>query len=165
MHIVPVETHRERYRDLLLLADEQWDMVERYLYRGDMFVLTEGGTGDANVDGFQPAPVFGCMVVTDEGVDTDGARVVEIKNLVVAPEAQRNGYGRMLIEFAARCYATTNDVLQVGTGDSPLTLPFYEACGFVRSHVAPGFFLEHYDHPIIEEGVQLVDMVYLRREL
>lgn len=56
-------------------------------------------------------------------------------------------------------------VLQVGTGDSPLTVPFYETCGFTRSHVVEGFFTEHYDRPIIEGGVQLVDMVYLRRGL
>lgn len=55
-------------------------------------------------------------------------------------------------------------VLQVGTGDSPLTIPFYEKCGFVRSHIIPNFFTDNYDHPIYEGGVQLVDMVYLQRK-
>lgn len=164
MRILPVKEHRERYRELLLLADEQWDMVERYLYRGEMFVLVDGTADAADMDD-QSTPALGCMVVTDEGVDADGAHVAEIKNLAVAPEVQRSGYGRMLVEFAARHYVATHDVLQVGTGDSPLTLPFYEACGFVRSHVVSGFFLDHYDHPIIEAGIQLIDMVYLRREL
>ena len=31
--------------------------------------------------------------------------------------------------------------------------------------VFPGFFTDHYDHPIFEEGKQLVDMVYLKKEL
>ena len=53
--------------------------------------------------------------------------------------------------------------LQVGTGDSPLTVPFYEKCGFVRSHNIPNFFMDNYDHPIYECGVQLIDMVYLQR--
>ena len=53
--------------------------------------------------------------------------------------------------------------LQVGTGDSPLTVPFYEKCGFVRSHNIPNFFTDNYDHPIYECGVQLIDMVYLQR--
>lgn len=39
------------------------------------------------------------------------------------------------------------DVLRVGTGDSPLTVPFYEACGFTRSRVLPNFFIDNYDHP------------------
>ena len=37
MRIEPVHRDRERYRDVLLLADEQWDMVELYLHRGEMF--------------------------------------------------------------------------------------------------------------------------------
>lgn len=31
-------------------------------------------------------------------------------------------------------------ILQVGTGERPLTVPFYEKCGFVRSHNIPNFF-------------------------
>ena len=46
-----------------------------------------------------------------------------------------------------------------------LTIPFYEACGFRRSHVVPSFFTDHYDHPIFEGGVQLVDMIYLSKPL
>ena len=38
-------------------------------------------------------------------------------------------------------------------------------CGFVRSHIIPHFFTDNYDHPIYEDGVQLVDMVYLQRRL
>ena len=55
--------------------------------------------------------------------------------------------------------------LQVGTGDSPATVPFYERCGFVRAYRIPGFFTDHYDHPIFEGGVQLTDMVVLRKTL
>ena len=36
---------------------------------------------------------------------------------------------------------------------------------FVRSHTVPNFFTDHYDHPIYECGVHLVDMVYLQRPL
>ena len=53
----------------------------------------------------------------------------------------------------------------MGTGDSPLTIPFYEKCGFVRSHIILNFFTDNYDHPIYESGIQLVDMVYLQRPL
>lgn len=41
----------------------------------------------------------------------------------------------------------------------------YERCGFVRSHRIENFFVENYDHPIFEDGVQLVDMVYLKKPL
>lgn len=146
MEIVRIVENRKQYLDLLLLGDEQEDMIDRYLERGDMYALRDAGG------------VRAVCVVTDEG---DG--VLELKNIAVAPEAQRKGYGRALVEFLLREYLGRFSALQVGTGDSPLTIPFYEACGFTRSHVVRNFFLDHYDHPIFEGGVQLVDMVYLRR--
>ena len=75
------------------------------------------------------------------------------------------GYGKALIKFIVQKYAEKYTVLQVGTGDSPMTIPFYEKCGFIRSHIVPNFFTDNYDHPIIEDGVQLADMVYLQRPL
>ena len=72
---------------------------------------------------------------------------------------------RALIEFIVNNYREQYAILQVGTGDSPLTIPFYEKCGFVRSHIISNFFTDNYDHPIYESGVQLVDMVYLQRPL
>ena len=97
-------------------------------------------------------------IVTDEG---NG--ILEIKNIATEPGFQGKGYGRKLIEFILSKYKNQYSVLQVGTGDSPLTVPFYEKCGFIRSHRIKNFFLENYDHPIYECGVQLTDMVYLRR--
>ena len=139
---------KRHHLPLLLLADEQESMVDRYLDEGAMYVL--------EVDGI----VVGECVVNDAGED-----VLEIKNIAVDPSRQHQGYGRMLIDFVAKRHAGEYDILQVGTGDSPLTMPFYERCGFERSHVVEGFFTENYDHPIFEGGVQLVDMVYLRKRL
>ena len=147
MEIKEVTAHKKSYLSLLLLADEQESMIDRYLERGTMFVLSDG-------------EVKGECVVTDEG---DG--ILELKNLAVEPACHRMGYGRALIEFLAERYRGQYSVLQVGTGDSPLTVPFYERCGFTRSHRVENFFTEHYDHPIYEGGVQLTDMVYLRRKL
>lgn len=149
-----VQGDRKRYMPLLLLADEQPEMVARYIDRGDMWVLT---SKDASKDG---VPAVAECLVTDEG-----AGVLEMKSLAVAPAHQGRGYGRALIEHVARTYAGRYRVLRVGTGDSPLTVPFYERCGFKRSHVVSHFFTDNYDHPIYEAGVQLVDMVYLVREL
>lgn len=138
---------RRELMELLLLADEQPQMVERYLNKGRMFVLDD--------DGIKAE----CLVTDeDEGV-------FEIKNISVLPQYQRKSYGKALIDFLIRKFSETYTVLQVGTGDSPLTVPFYEKCGFIRHHVIKDFFINNYDHPIIEAGVQLKDMVYLRREL
>ena len=147
MEIRKVETDKKRYLDLLLLADEQEDMVDRYLERGTMYVLEDDG-------------VKAECVVTDE---VNG--ILELKNIAVEPDFQGKGYGKALIDFLIETYAGQYTVLQVGTGDSPSTIPFYEACGFRRHHLVKNFFTDHYDHPIYEGGVQLVDMVYLQREL
>ena len=147
MEIKKVETDKKRYLDLLLLADEQEDMVDRYLERGTMYVLEDGG-------------VRAECVVTDEGDS-----VLELKNIAVAPAFQGRGYGKAMVDFLVRTYKMQYAVLQVGTGESPSTIPFYESCGFRRHHLVKNFFTDHYDHPICEGGVQLVDMVYLQREL
>ena len=55
--------------------------------------------------------------------------------------------------------------MQLGTGENPRTLAFYRKRGFADSHRIPNFFTDRYDHPIYEAGVQLVDMVYLQRNL
>ena len=147
MQFIEVTENKKRYLPLLLLADEQEDMIGRYLERGTMYVLEDGGVRCE-------------CVVTDEG---EG--VLEIKNLATAPEYQGKGYGKRMIDFLAQRYRGQYRLLQVGTGDSPLTIPFYEKCGFVRSHCVPNFFTDYYDHPIFEAGVQLVDMIYLQRTL
>ncbi len=77
----------------------------------------------------------------------------------------KSEYAKALIDFIVKEYADKYSVLQVGTGDSPLTVPFYEKCGFVRSHIIPNFFIDNYDHPIFECGVKLVDMVIFQRNL
>ena len=147
MEIRKIETDKKQYLDLLLLADEQEDMIDRYLERGTMYVLEDGG-------------VKAQCVVTDEGDN-----VLELKSIAVEPNWQGRGYGKAMVDFLVQTYKEQYRVLQVGTGDSPSTIPFYEACGFRRHHLVKNFFTDHYDHPIYEDGVQLVDMVYLQREM
>ena len=147
MSVIEILTDKKQYLDLLLLADEQEDMIDRYLSRGRMYILDDDG--------------IKCeCVVTDEG---NG--VLEIKNIATVPEYQVKGYAKAMIDFVVNKYKGQYTVVQVGTGDSPLTIPFYEKCGFVYSHSLPNFFIDNYDHPIFENGIQLVDMVYLKRPL
>ena len=147
MRIIEVKENKKQYLDLLLLADEQEDMIDCYLDKGRMYVLDDNG--------------IKCeCVVTDEGNDK-----LEIKNIATVPQYQGKGYAKALIDFIIREYKKKYTVLQVGTGDSPLTIPFYEKCGFVRSHIIPNFFIDNYNHIIYEGGVQLRDMVYLKRTL
>ena len=147
MKIIEVKENKKQYLDLLLLADEQEDMVDRYLDNGKMYVLDDNGVKCE-------------CVITDKEND-----ILEIKNIATVPEYQGKGYARALIEFIVNNYREQYAILQVGTGDSPLTIPFYEKCGFVRSHIISNFFIDNYNHIIYEGGVQLRDMVYLKRTL
>ena len=147
MEIKEIKENKKQFLPLLLLADEQETMIDRYLDRGTMYILDDNG--------------IKCeCVITDEGKG-----ILEIKNIATEPASQGKGYGRTLIDFIAMKYRGSYSILQVGTGDSPLTIPFYEKCGFTRSHCIKNFFTDHYDHPIYECGIQLVDMIYLRRSL
>ena len=79
MRIVELKTDKKQVLDLLLLADEQESMIDRYLERGTLYALEDGG-------------IQAVCVVTDEG-----GRTAEIKNLAVRPERQRTGLGRRMI--------------------------------------------------------------------
>lgn len=81
MEIKKVISDKKEFLELLLLADEQESMIDRYLERGDMFVLYDNG-------------LKACCVVTREG---EG--IYEIKNIATISFFQRQGYGKRLIQF------------------------------------------------------------------
>lgn len=145
INIYPIFYNKKQYLDLLLLADEQESMIDRYLERGEMFVLADNNEVKAS------------CVITEEGNGT-----CEIKSIAVYPQFQRKGYGKKLIFFLLEHYKTRCHTMLVGTGDSPITISFYKSCGFIYSHRIPNFFTDNYDHPIFEAGKQLKDMIYLK---
>ncbi len=110
-----------------------------------------------------------CLTITGvkaECVVTDECNgILEIKNIATVPEYQGKGYAKALIDLLLKSMPTNIPFYRSETGDSPLTVPFYEKCGFVRSHIIPNFFTDNYDHPIFECGVKLVDMVIFQRNL
>lgn len=112
--IKKILSDRKRFLSLLLLADEQETMIDKYIGRGDMFVMyTQDGVTICSA------------IVTDEG---DG--ICEIKSLAVAPEFQRKGYGKEMTDFLSQHYADKFCLMTVGTGDSMSTISFYRKCGF-----------------------------------
>lgn len=147
MEFLKIENNKKRYIDLLLLGDEDEKMIDKYLERGEMYILDDN-------------EIKAECVVTDEG-----NKILEIKNIAVSPKFQKHGYGKKLIEFITEKYSENFSVIQAGTGDSPLTIPFYEKCGFKKSHIVKNFFIDNYKNPIYEEGVQLIDMIYLQKNL
>ncbi|MDH8700871.1 GNAT superfamily N-acetyltransferase [Dysgonomonadaceae bacterium PH5-43] len=147
MTIQQVTQNKKQYLDLLLLGDEQESMIDRYLDSGDMFALYDEELKAV------------CVVAhIDKGV-------CELKNIAVYQHSHRQGYGKALISYISTFYKDKYNTMLVGTGETPSVLAFYKRCGFALSHRVKNFFTDNYDHLIFEEGVQLVDMIYLTKEL
>lgn len=81
MNILEITHNKKDYLDLLLIGDEQEDMIDKYINRSRMFALDDNG-------------IKAVCALTDEGND-----ILEIKNISVYPQYQRNGFGKTLIKF------------------------------------------------------------------
>ncbi|MDL2273014.1 GNAT family N-acetyltransferase [Oscillospiraceae bacterium OttesenSCG-928-G22] len=145
VEILEITRDKKAYLPLLLLADPSEDMVDRYLERGRLFVL------------FSEGEALSCAVVTREDETT-----CELKNLATREDHWRRGLASSLLTHLFSLFAERFDTMLVGTGDEGL---FYQKHGFAYSHTLPDFFVANYPEPIIENGVRLRDMIYLKRPL
>ena len=95
IEIREVVGNKKQFLSLLLLADEQEDMIDRYIADGTMYVLDDNG-------------VKGECVVLNVGNNT-----LEIKNIAIHPDYQRKGYGQAFIDFIIEKYKGEYFVLQI----------------------------------------------------
>ncbi len=122
-------------------------MIDKYLGDGDLFAL------------FDEDLKAVCVVIKlDE-------HSCELKNIATYEKDQGKGYGCAMINYVSEVYKKNYKSMYLGTGEVPSILSFYSSCGFKESHRLKNFFTDNYDHVMIEEGVQLTDMIYLRKEL
>ena len=147
MKIEKITTNKKQFLDLLLLADEQESMIDKYLERGDLFALYDDD-------------LKSICVVTRESED-----ICELKNIATYEKWQCHGYASKLLRYIFNYYSGSCETITVGTGDYPPILRFYEKHGFRITHRVENFFTDNYNHLIFENGIQLVDMVYLSRGL
>lgn len=139
--------NKKQFLDLLLMADEQENMIDKYLHAGDLFALYDDDLKSV------------CVVVHVN------SEVCELKNIATYDKYQGKGYGRKLINFISDYYKNNYKTMLVGTGETPSILSFYEGCGFEYSHRIKNFFTDNYDHPMFEGEIQLIDMIYLKKKL
>ncbi len=135
------------FMELLFLADEDLKMIDKYLHRGEMFALYDDDLKSV-------------CVVTRESDD-----VCELKNIATYEKWHGKGYGSKLLSHIFSHYKGKYTTMIVGTGDIPWIIQFYQKNGFRISHRVKDFFTDNYEHPIFEDGVQLVDMIYLSKSL
>ncbi|MDQ8003152.1 MAG: GNAT family N-acetyltransferase [Pedobacter sp.] len=141
-----LQAHDEIPFQLLLLADETVEAIEKYIYKCDVFVLKKDGLLIA---------VFALLKVDEHEI--------EIKNIAVDNNLQGQGIGSLLLSnIKAITKETFFKRIIVGTPDiSHLQINFYEKNGFVKCGIRKNFFIENYKLPIIENGILLKDMQML----
>lgn len=147
MRIEKITNNKKQYLDLLLVADEQEDMIDKYLESGDLFALYDDDLKTV------------CVVAA---IDKE---TCELKNIATYEKHRGKGYAKALIKFISDYYKNNYQTMLVGTGETPAILSFYIGCGFEKSHSIKNFFTDNYDHPMFEDGIQLIDMVYLKKKL
>ena len=131
--------------DLLLLADPSKTKVEGYLRQSKCFVAKLKGRA-----------VGACIV------KQISAEVHELMNISVAPEHQKKGIGKELLQHAINSTRKLKAKrLEVGTGTFGYQLAFYQREGFRVDAIDRDFFLVNYEEPIYEDGIQLKDMLRL----
>jgi GNAT superfamily N-acetyltransferase len=147
MRIERIIENKKQFLDLLLLADEQENMIDKYLPSGDLFALYDGDLKSV------------CVVVPIN------SETCELKNIATYEKYQGRGYGRALINFISEFYKNNYKTMLVGTGETPGILLFYKGCGFKKSHLVKNFFTDNYEHPMFDGEIQFIDMVYLKKDL
>lgn len=150
--IVPPGAERERYLDLLLLADESEQQVRSY--------MNEGGLYAWRVDEEDAGMILAIPV------NTGG---VELKAVAVAPDRQGQGVGSAMLRAALDDLRSRGvKRVIVGTGNSGIgQLAYYQKAGFRLSHIERDFFSPDRGYPtdLEENGIPLRDMVWMDLEL
>ena len=136
--------------ELLLLADETVEAINRYIFDSSVYVLH---------DGFQDVAVM--------ALHPNSTEELEIKNIAVIESYRSRGIGSILIDKAKEI-AQKNGyaILTVGTSETGFQqIRFYEKNGFIKKGIRKDFFTDHYPFPIYENGLQMRDMVLLSHDL
>jgi len=128
---------------LLLLADPLESKVRDYLNGATCF-----GAFEVN------ELVSVCVVNSN----TDGE--IELFNIASFQNMQGQGIGTKLLEFVISELKNRNVTkLVLGTGTFGHQLAFYQRLGFRAEEVFKNVFVDNYDEPIYENGLQHYDML------
>jgi len=148
MEMLKIKENKKEFLDLLLIADEEEDMINKYLEKGELFALYDDDLKSV------------CVI-------TSSKDSYELKNIATYPRYQKQGYGQQLMEFVMDYCKNKNKFtkIYVGTGECEKIIKFYEKFGFEKSHKIKNFFIDNYTEPMFEDGEQLIDMIYLKKDL
>lgn len=135
---------------LLLLADETIEAIERYIVKSDVYVIS-----------YREIEYAGICCICD--IDQQTA---EIKNLAVHQSLQSQGIGTAFLTEIKKIVSEKFKVLTVGVADHGYQqMRFYKENGFLQCGVRKDFYIINYPEAIYENDVQLRDMIILSYDL
>lgn len=147
---IQLRSAREAPMDLLLLADPSKEMIEKYLERGQCYIL------EVNKE---MVGVYVMLPISENSI--------EIMNIAVAENEQGKGLGKRLLAHAIeQAWKQGFKQIQIGTGNSSIgQLALYQKCGFRITEIKRDFFTDNYEEEIIENGIVCGDMLLLTMDL
>ena len=134
---------------LLLEADPSEERIKEYLDNSMCYVALESGE-----------PLGACVLNRIDDA------TLELFNIAVRPDRQKQGIGTALLQHVIREARDKGyGRIELGTGTFGYQLAFYQRAGFRVTGIAKDFFLDNFEEPIFELGIQLKDMLRLSLDL
>jgi len=136
--------------DLLLLADETVEAIDKYIFNCDIYLLQDK-----------------LLDIAVMALYPNSSTELEIKNIAVLENYRSQGIGGLLIDKAKQIAKESGfKTLTVGTSDTGFQqIKFYEKNGFLKKGMRKDFFIDNYPFPIYENGLQMHDMLILAHDL
>lgn len=146
VEIRKIENNKNEYMELLLEADPDKDIVNKYLEKGDLYIGEQDGI-----------VVCVCVVVKYDN------ETCELKNIATLPAARGNGYAGKMIKYVFEIYQKSYKRMIVGTTEN--MIPFYVLNGFKKyHHTVKNFFVDNYEEEIWDGDLHCIDMYYYSKE-
>ena len=146
MEIKKIESNKEKYLNLLLEADPEKEAIDKYLEKGEMYIIEEDGQAVCEV------------IVTQVDNDT-----CELKNIATSPKVRGKGYASKIIEYIFEVYKNKYKRMIVGTTEK--MIPFYVLIGFTKYYkTIKNFFVDNYKEEIWDVDLHCIDMYYYSKE-
>ncbi len=135
--------------DLLLLADETIEIIDRYAKNGQIYVLEVNG---------QIIAVYVLQVI--------GPERIEIKNIAVHSHYQGQGIGKfMLRDATTKAKEQGYGTILIGTANGAIKqLYLYQKEGFEITSIKKNFFVDNYPAPVFENGILCKHMIMLEKK-
>ena len=139
--------NKEKYMNLLLEADPEKEVIQKYLQDGELFVLT------------YKEEVVNVAVITKVDENT-----CELKNIATKENYRGQGYAKKMIKYLFDNYKQKYKKMIVGTTEN--NIPFYVKQGFDKyEKTIKNFFIDNYKKEIWDGDLRCTDIYYYSKDL